>query len=205
MKKYSSRVMLFFLFALLLKPFAVSTNAQLSGKSHGTEMKASAGNEIRMLLKKIKVDLQLDNANLGRLLELFKNNECGKNNDFFSQRGDDELFYETINYLKVKPDLNIDYFRFIIKLSLVIKKSVEINEFLSEVIPELALLNINNFVKVYGELEPPERQILITDMENLKGPAQYKLLKKNLDSVSNDLTKTAQEIKHKTESYLLSE
>lgn len=194
-------IFLFFIIATILSSCGDIQDAQSREKDNAIESKTLNGNQIRIVLKNIKDDPSKEMSYLDRCLNLFEDYER-QGNDFFSIAGDDKLFYETIEYLKKRSRANIGSMRFIIKLSFILKKNIEISEYLSQTIPELALLNTENFVRIYNEFDLPHRDLIIISLENFKGPHNYRLFKRNLDEVHNELSETAREIKIKTENYL---
>jgi hypothetical protein len=120
-------------------------NCSNQGNSENEVMKLSSeetfsGDSIRILLNKINLDSNFDASFYKRLLKHFKNDEEQNKNSFFTNEKNIKLFYSKMIVLKEKSHKDKNALRFLIELSFIIKRSVEINEFLAKLTPKLALL-----------------------------------------------------------------
>jgi len=159
---------------------------------------------IRIWLSSFKNDPELSKSLIEDLVKYFKENESTDHGTFPSRDGDIELFYGVMELLRKKAENDTYALRLLIMLSCTIKRSPEFTEYLMKLTPNLAIKNTTGFVLVYKQLDKTERDIVIKNLEYLKGPYEYRLFQTKLNEIKdNSLRKTAIELKQRFEKELM--
>lgn len=163
--------------------------------------KAGTDKKIRTLLIKICDKKSISYKSMDSLIFLEKQNEIVNdiNNKFPNSDKDDSLFFcfiKKINKLAVS-DYKFEFY--IIKLSLIIKYSAEQGEYVSGLIPYLALDNTEGFLRSYVKLSNSQKKIILSDLLFLKEINKQNDFIKNLSVIKNRkiFDKEIEEIKRK--------
>ena len=91
-----------------------------------------------------------------------------------------EHLYEIVNSIKSKAKKDESYVSILVRVNIIIKKNVELSEYLSECVSDIAFDCSENFVKAYFKLYIDDKELVINDLFWLIEKEQYELFKENI-------------------------
>ena len=133
---------------------------------------------IEKLNENINKSELIDNESYMNILNFFKVEE---KSDFISN-GRIEYLYKIINSIKSKAEKDESYVSVLLRISLILNKNVELSEYLSECVSDVACDYSENFVKAYYKLYVDDKELIKDDLFWLIEKEQYESFKKKINS-----------------------